>query len=459
MLTVPPLLLLLAVLASPTRAPAGDHWHAERLRAPPDGGFGTSSDADYAQCVLTCRDLRGEPAPQLCRPLPAAAAAAAATADARGASSESPIGVVAVDVGGPRDASQYGSNGSEWRQWLPANGNAISSVPVFNSAAYGFSSGLNAGLLCAAHARGIRILDTDIVGGMFGGFNLEHSFLRVENRTAMLEYVELAVHVMVGYGIDGFALDVEGSIYSVLESNAAARAGWTDFLVTLKARMVEAVPGAHLSVWCATTGGPWNRHFAPAQIDAAVEAVDEFLIMGYSLCTFMVANAPLPTLAARFDEILGRPPYGSRGALGIPAAKWVLVLPWWGCDFNCKANSSCPLLRGPLRYRHNTPLDPGLPNDALGYAQIEEKLALSRAQGRGPQLLNTTSQTVYFQYENETTKDIHEVWYDNATTLRTKYDWAVSMGMRAVGMWTPGAAGFDAGVQRDLWASIPMLRI
>jgi hypothetical protein len=253
MLTVPPLLLLLAVLASPTRAPAGDHWHAERLRAPPDGGFGTSSDADYAQCVLTCRDLRGEPAPQLCRPLPAAAVAAAAT-DARGASSESPIGVVAVDVGGPRDASQYGSNGSEWRQWLPANGNAISSVPVFNSAAYGFSSGLNAGLLCAAHARGIRILDTDIVGGMFGGFNLEHSFLRVENRTAMLEYVELAVHVMVGYGIDGFALDVEGSIYSVLESNAAARAGWTDFLVTLKARMVEAVPGAHLSVWCATTG-------------------------------------------------------------------------------------------------------------------------------------------------------------------------------------------------------------
>jgi hypothetical protein len=36
---------------------------------------------------------------------------------------------------------------------------------------------------------------------MFGGFNLEQSFLHVENRTAMLEYVELAVHVMVGYGI------------------------------------------------------------------------------------------------------------------------------------------------------------------------------------------------------------------------------------------------------------------
>ena len=66
-------------------------------------------------------------------------------------------------------------------------------------------------------------------------------------------------------------------------------------------------------------------------------------------------------------------------------------------------------MRGPLRYRHNTPTDPTLSNTPLGYAQIMEKLALSKAQGR-PQQLNTTSQTVYFQYENTTTKDIHEVW-------------------------------------------------
>ena len=51
---------------------------------------------------------------------------------------------------------------------------------------------------------------------MFGPYELAHGFIKVNNRTAMLEYVELAVHTMVSYGIDGFALDIEGDCYSVL---------------------------------------------------------------------------------------------------------------------------------------------------------------------------------------------------------------------------------------------------
>ena len=79
---------------------------------------------------------------------------------------------------------------------------------------------------------------------MFGPYELAHGFIKVNNRTAMLEYVELAVHTMVSYGIDGFALDIEGDCYSVLAASATARASWTDFLVTLKARMTESVPGS-----------------------------------------------------------------------------------------------------------------------------------------------------------------------------------------------------------------------
>ena len=61
---------------------------------------------------------------------------------------------------------------------------------------------------------------------------------------------------------DGFALDIEGQIYTVLQSNEQARAAWTEFLVTLKARMDQAVPGSHLSVWCATTGGESDHSLA-----------------------------------------------------------------------------------------------------------------------------------------------------------------------------------------------------
>ena len=88
----------------------------------------------------------------------------------------------------------------------------------------------------------------------------------------------------------------------------------------------------------------------------------------YSLCPFMVANAPLVTFQERFNDIMGKGAHGSQ-SWGLPPEKWVLVLPWWGCDFNCKNDSSCHVLQGPLKYRHNTPTDPAAPVDATpGYA-------------------------------------------------------------------------------------------
>jgi hypothetical protein len=88
---------------------------------------------------------------------------------------------------------------------------------------------------------------------------------------------------MTSYGIDGLALDMEGDTYSVLHASAPARAAFVQFLTLLKARMHEAVPGAQLTVWCTTTGGPWNDLFTHEQIVASVAAVDHFLVMAYSL--------------------------------------------------------------------------------------------------------------------------------------------------------------------------------
>jgi hypothetical protein len=92
---------------------------------------GVTSDSDFRQCAMTCRDLAGKPAPHLCHSLDAAAAPPLAPLR---------VAVHAAHGGGGRDNFQYGANGSEWRQWLPANGKKLSSISVFNSAAYGFSS-------------------------------------------------------------------------------------------------------------------------------------------------------------------------------------------------------------------------------------------------------------------------------------------------------------------------------
>ena len=50
-------------------------------------------------------------------------------------------------------------------------------------------------------------------------------------------YIQLLVNEMVSYGIDGFALDLEGDTYANLEQNATDRQAFTDFLVELKAAM------------------------------------------------------------------------------------------------------------------------------------------------------------------------------------------------------------------------------
>jgi hypothetical protein len=92
---------------------------------------GVTSDSDFRQCAMNCRDLAGNPAPHLCHSLDAAAAPPLAPLR---------VAVHAAHGGGGRDNFQYGANGSEWRQWLPANGKKLTSISVFNSAAYGFSS-------------------------------------------------------------------------------------------------------------------------------------------------------------------------------------------------------------------------------------------------------------------------------------------------------------------------------
>ena len=75
------------------------------------------------------------------------------------------------------------------------------------------------------------------------------------------------MHFMVASGIDGFGLDIEGDIYTLVSQNASARVALTTTLVRLKARMEHFVPGSLLAVWI-QGGHPWTPDFSPEQIQA-----------------------------------------------------------------------------------------------------------------------------------------------------------------------------------------------
>ena len=152
---------------------------ASALADPPDAGYGVSSDADYANCVLTCRDLGGAPAPHLCHSLGVAPPRPPSRVD-----------VHAAHGGGARDNFQYGQNGSEWRQWLPANGKALTSISVFNSAAYGTRMALGGAVILCHGSRAPRAKVQHACHSTFNsGGCPKQSNGPMTHRTAMFDHV------------------------------------------------------------------------------------------------------------------------------------------------------------------------------------------------------------------------------------------------------------------------------
>ena len=95
--------------------------------------------------------------------------------------------VVAPLVGGPRDLDAYGANGSEWNLWLSkaVSQSKVTTVASMNSISGGFSSGLQAGLLCEAHRQGVRVVDWDTVSNLHEPFAFVNFPERILNATAM----------------------------------------------------------------------------------------------------------------------------------------------------------------------------------------------------------------------------------------------------------------------------------
>ena len=239
--------------------------------------------------------------------------------------------VVAPQGGGWPDGFGDGMNGSEWKVWLSPtiSGQKVTSVPSFNSRDGGFSAGPNAGLLCEAHRRGIRVLDWDTAGSIRPSFWSYQHPERILNTTEMQIWAEMLAHFMVSSGIDGFGLDIEGPILQLMAANSSARAALTDTLTTLKARMQAVVPGSLLAVWTGGAGAPWGDYFSKAQMSTAFKTVDQFWVMLYGGCGWPyagMANAPLPLIEQGFSTMM---------RLGFPLRQMVAVFPWFSCDFDC----------------------------------------------------------------------------------------------------------------------------
>ncbi|WIA29055.1 hypothetical protein OEZ86_011567 [Tetradesmus obliquus] len=230
-------------------------------------------------------------------------------------------------------------------------------------------------------------------------------------------------------------------------------------LVNLTAQTLRgAVPGASVSV-----DVPWS----PFDIDGRnydwaglAAAADTLFIMAYDTASQILgrciagANSPLDAVRRSVRQWL---------ALGIPASKLVLGLPWYGYDYPCQgedadtpAAADADLCRlQPVAFQDVSC------SDAAGAQRCYYEIMALLAQKRNTTEVKRepTQASPYFNYRADD-GSIHQVWYDDPASLALKYQVAADAGLQGIGIWNLDCLDYsskDALVQqqtREMWAAV-----
>jgi spore germination protein YaaH len=195
---------------------------------------------------------------------------------------------------------------------------------------------------------------------------------------------------------DGLALDFEGL-------DPADRPDLTRFIHQLGAALAAAGKTYAIALPAKTqdTRTGWSGAY---DYRAIAGAADLYLVMAYG---YAVGSSP-PGSTAPINWVNSSMAYA---VSEIPPERLILGIPFYGYDWN--------VTQGP-------------PARALRYDQVQELL---EASGAVPQLDPRTGSRT-FRYESNS--DLHEVWYEDASSLTAKLELVARYRLAGVGAWRLG---------------------
>jgi len=279
---------------------------------------------------------------------------------------------------------------------------------------------------CKAHQENVRVV-----------FLADYPVNQLSNHTFRKEWIESLIIQVKDTYTDGVNVDVE----SVIPNNSNEKHILTLLMRELKNAFHSRIPGTQIS---------FDVAWSPNCIDgrcydyAGLSQESDFLfVMDYDLRSQIFgpciasANAPLSLVEQGMKNFT---------SLGISPNKLILGVPWYGYDYTCINPSNetiCPIKYVPFRGVNCS--------DAAGnqrpYSNVKELLKNSTS-GRH---WDNTLKAPYFNLRVE--NQMHQIWYDDPESLVLKYQWAKSMNLRGVGMWTADFLDYENNPKesKEMW--------
>jgi Di-N-acetylchitobiase len=319
-----------------------------------------------------------------------------------------------------------------------------------------------------AHSRNVRVSGT----ALYPQAKLRDAQFRHSWATETVQAVQ-------ELGLDGINVDIE---FPVLEGDTLAALCLVDMLAQLRRGLDTLAPGKQLTFDVAWSPDGIDGRFY--DVSSMVPYVNFFIVMAYCMQSqiwsapcLAEANSPLPSVTTGVQQYLRI----------LPAKQVILGVPWFGYDYPCLPSSTPSLYHGPRtvvsisvhearRRRHlaapraarvqtgvSECVIPRVPfrgapcSDAAGtqvpVATIFRSLLPKSTTGV---LLDSKAHSPFFNYmpdnpSNKTfptsgdTVRVHQVRFDDAGSLREKYDLARRLRLGGIGFWEVDALDYSLG--------------
>ena len=283
----------------------------------------------------------------------------------------------------------------------------------------GWTSSKLTSIINAAHTKGTRVvLTVSMFAWTTGQAATQGAFLG--NPTARLNLAQQAAAAVRARGADGINLDFEPIATGYADEYAA-------FIRTVRAELDKQAAGYQLTF--DTTGYIGNY---PLEAATAPGAADAVFVMGYDYRTAGSAYAGSidPLAGPGYDLADTIAAYSAR----VPASKIILGVPWYGRAWSTVSDAVNAKTQSGTKYGTSSSV---VYDTAADYAAQHGTRWDSR---------ELTSWVAYVRENCTTTygcvKSWRQIYFDDATSLKLRYDLVNRTGLRGVGIW---ALGYDGG--------------